>query len=262
MTTGMRQHCFSHKKSLIRNMHPNEHITACASCGEQLHGKYCSRCGEKTLNEHDKTVSHFFGEFFHMLTHADGKIFRSLKYIFTKPGFLTKEYIAGRRKPYTSPLTLFLIANLIYFLVPSVDTLNSNYTSQMLGQPYSESIAGVAQQKMKEKQWTEAQMEEHYNIKTRSTSKLLLITFVFLFSIPVALFFYSRQRYYFDHLVFTTEVVSFIIYSLLLILPYLLWLILWALYKVFDIRFPLDINSEATFTTILLIIWAYMYRAG
>lgn len=245
-------------------MYSNEHLSnpTCVSCGEPLHGKYCSNCGEKVLNEHDKTVSHFFGEFIHMLTHADGKFFKALKLIFLKPGLLTREYLSGRRKLYTSPLTLFIIANLFYFLVPSVDTLNSHYSSQMRGQPYSESIAGVAHKKMEEKKWTEKQMEDHYNAKTRSTSKLLLITFVLLYSLPVALLFYSRQRYYFDHLVFTTELVSFILFVLLLIVPWLLYLILFVLYKAFDIVIPVDINSDAMFTGLLMFIWFYISVAA
>src|SRR4051812_37895474 len=96
-------------------------IPSCASCGHILNGKFCSQCGEKVLRKEDKSILHFFEEFFHMLTHADSKFLKSLKYLITKPGFLTREYLAGRRKLYASPLSLFFIGNLIYLLILPVD---------------------------------------------------------------------------------------------------------------------------------------------
>src|SRR5690606_17932489 len=103
---------------------------SCLSCGAPLNGKYCSQCGEKTVHKEDKTVAHYFGEFLHMMSHADSKFLKSLKYIFFKPGLLSKEYIAGRKKPYSAPLTMFIVANLIYYLFPVIDALNSRYETQ------------------------------------------------------------------------------------------------------------------------------------
>ena len=46
----------------------------------------------------------------------DSKLFRTLKPLFTQPGFLTNEYIAGRRARYVSPFRLYFIISAIYFI--------------------------------------------------------------------------------------------------------------------------------------------------
>lgn len=236
------------------NPRENKHNVTCVSCGETVTGKFCGNCGEKVLNPHDRTIGHFFHEFFHVLTHADGKFLKSLKLLFTRPGFLTNEHIAGKRKKYTSPLSLFLIANLLYLLIPATDALNSHYTPQMKGQPYSAFIQNTAVKKMQEKKWTELQMEERYDQKTDKLSKVMLILLVLLFSIPVTLLFYNKDRYYADHLTFATEFMNFLILGLLWILPWSLYLILLFLWKVFHVAPPAYDNISLLMLLLCLVV--------
>lgn len=236
--------------------------TYCASCSQPLSGEYCSHCGEKVLHEHDKSVAHFFHEFFHVLTHWDGKIIKSLKFLFAKPGFLTQEYLAGRRKAYTAPLTLFLIANVIYLLFAQIDALNSHYITQVEGQPYSKSIVGVANKKMKERKWTEAQMEEHYDAKSSKISKMMMLLLVFLFSAPVTLVFYNRQRYYFDHLVFSTEFICFIIYGVLLLLPMLLIALAYVYAYLFKQNVSFSLTNNYAMLAGFLLLWGFLCAAA
>lgn len=233
----------------------------CASCGAALHGKFCSQCGEKKLNEKDKSVAHFFEEFIHILTHADSKFLKSLKYLITKPGFLTAEHLAGRRKMYTSPLSLFFIGNLIYLLIMPIDALNSNYISQTKGQPYSASIVKKVEKKMAVKKWDEEKMMEMYNNKTSKVSKMMLFVLIFIFSAPLSVLLYKRGRYYFDHVVFATEYVNFLVFIVLLIAPYLLWLVLLILVNIFKFKPSLNIISWEVMTPVLAAIGLYLITA-
>ena len=45
----------------------------------------------------------------------DSKTIRSLAGVF-RPGFLTAEYLAGRRRPYLGPIRIYLVAAAIFFL--------------------------------------------------------------------------------------------------------------------------------------------------
>jgi hypothetical protein len=237
-------------------------IVTCASCGHILEGRFCSQCGEKVLRVEDKGLRHFFEEFFHGLTHADSKFLKSIKYLFTKPGFLTSEYLNGRRKLYASPLNLFFVANLVYLLIGPVDALNSHYVSQIRGQFYSGMITKQATGKMEHKKWTMAQMEEHYNSESGKVSKLLLIVFVFLFSLPVSMVFYTRDGYYSDHLVFATEFANFIILVVLTLLPYLLAIPLLLYVSLSKHRLHLNMNSDFTFVVLALILFSYLLIAA
>lgn len=235
----------------------------CITCGHTHTGKYCPECGEKVLDHEDKRIVVFFEEFFHLLFHADSKFLRSLKSLFAKPGRLTSDYTAGRRKIYTPPLTLFFIGNVLYFLIAPVDIVSSHYISQTKGQLYSKSIAAAAEKKMAARKWTEAQMEEHYNEETSHISKMMLIVLVFLFSIPVSLLFFNRSGYYSDHLVFATELVSFMVYCLFLLTPWLFTLV----YVLFAelLKYHINdsvLNSYAGVLPLLLVLWIWIAAAA
>ena len=53
-------------------------------------------------------MKHFLHHGLHELTHFDSKIFRTVQALLFRPGLLTVEYLAGRRKRYVLPLRLFL----------------------------------------------------------------------------------------------------------------------------------------------------------
>ena len=90
----------------------------CASCARPLAGRYCSHCGEETVDPHALTVRHFVGHTLaHETLHLDGKIWRTLRYLFFRPGFLTAEYCAGRRRPYVNPVRIFITAILAFALL-------------------------------------------------------------------------------------------------------------------------------------------------
>lgn len=49
--------------------------------------------------------------------HFDGKFLKSARYVFTRPGFLTAEFIAGRRTRYTNPVRFYFFASFLLFAV-------------------------------------------------------------------------------------------------------------------------------------------------
>jgi len=235
----------------------------CVTCGRTLHGPYCSHCGEKTLNKHDRRVLHLFEEFFHSLTHADSRFLRSMRYLFTKPGLLTNEYLAGRRKLYSSPLSLFLIANLLYLFLGVYDTFNSHFETVITGQPYSKALIPQVQAKMQKKHWTMKQLEERYDERSTHEAKLMLIVFVFLLSLPVALLFISRKRYYYDYVVFSMEYVNFIMYGFMMLIPWLLALVIVVvLWMKGGGTFNPGENTSSLFGVALLLLWVYLSLAA
>jgi hypothetical protein len=55
----------------------------------------------------------------HELLHVDGAVWRTLRLLFARPGRLSLEYAAGRRRPYVNPFRLLLIAIVAYALMSS-----------------------------------------------------------------------------------------------------------------------------------------------
>ena len=88
----------------------------CLNCGTTVIGKYCHNCGQQNVEPKESAgqlVSHFFSD----ITHFDGKFFSTLKDLLFKPGFLSREYMNGRRSSYLNPVRMYLFTSFIFFLV-------------------------------------------------------------------------------------------------------------------------------------------------
>ena len=88
----------------------------CLNCQATLYGRYCHVCGQENL-EPKETVWHLVTHFFNDITHFDGKFFSTVKYLMRKPGFLSAEYVAGRRASYLNPIRLYVFTSAIFFLI-------------------------------------------------------------------------------------------------------------------------------------------------
>jgi hypothetical protein len=50
------------------------------------------------------------------LTHADSRLWRTLAALLFKPGYLTQEFLHGRRARYLPPVRLYLVLSVVFFL--------------------------------------------------------------------------------------------------------------------------------------------------
>ncbi|MFI5185467.1 MAG: DUF3667 domain-containing protein [Chitinophagales bacterium] len=88
----------------------------CLNCGTIVVGRFCHVCGQENL-EPKETVWHLVSHFFNDITHFDGKFFQTLKILLFRPGFLSKEYINGRRASYLNPIRMYVFTSAIFFLL-------------------------------------------------------------------------------------------------------------------------------------------------
>ena len=99
--------------------HDESSATECLNCGAPLQGPFCAHCGQRVAAARP-TLHHFLHEATHEFLHVDGKIWRSLWLLFRRPGFLTREYFAGRRVRYVGPVRLYLLFSVLYFAVSTL----------------------------------------------------------------------------------------------------------------------------------------------
>ncbi len=93
-----------------------EHVHgACPNCGAELHGEFCSACGQPAHLH--RTLGHMVEEFLHGILHFDTRAWRTLPLLVFRPGTLTREYIHGKRARYISPLAMFLLLIFTMFAV-------------------------------------------------------------------------------------------------------------------------------------------------
>jgi hypothetical protein len=88
----------------------------CLNCNAIVQGRYCQVCGQENIVPQD-TFRHLVLHFIYDITHFDGKFFDTLKYLVFKPGFLSTEYIKGRRAKYLNPIRMYVFTSAIFFLI-------------------------------------------------------------------------------------------------------------------------------------------------
>ncbi|MDH7453049.1 DUF3667 domain-containing protein [Luteimonas composti] len=89
---------------------------ACANCGTPLLGEHCYACGQpvKGLVRH---FSSLVGDVLDSVFEWDSRTPRTLWPLLARPGYLTLEYLAGRRIRYVSPFRLFFFIAVVAFFI-------------------------------------------------------------------------------------------------------------------------------------------------
>lgn len=93
----------------------------CRNCGARVGGEYCSACGQ-----HEGRADRRFLDLAEDLTgdvfDLDSRFWRTLFALLFRPGYLSAEFIAGRRARYLPPLRLYLVISFILFMAINIAT--------------------------------------------------------------------------------------------------------------------------------------------
>ena len=216
----------------------------CVSCDAPLTGPYCSRCGERVVDAEELTLRPFLGHTVaHELLHLDGALWRTLRLLVMRPGALSLEYAAGRRRPYVNPFRLLLVAIVAYALMAS----SGHIATWNLG-PVTMSIAPAIVKRSLSVEETIAQIDpygllrrqlaakrerlasegvrEHFHNRLEAFAEPVSFANVLLLAAALHLCFRGKRRFL-EHTAFSMHFVSFVLLSsatLVLALAFRHWL--------------------------------------
>ncbi len=88
----------------------------CLNCNAEVQGRFCQVCGQENIETKESFWS-LATHFVYDVTHFDGKFFSTLKYLLFRPGFLSQEYLKGRRITYLHPIRMYVFTSAIFFLI-------------------------------------------------------------------------------------------------------------------------------------------------
>ena len=91
-------------------------MTQCRNCDTPLDGPYCSACGQRNIDL-ERPIGTLLKELLRETFDVDGRVARTLVTLLWKPGVLTVEYVAGRRRLYSSPLRVYIVVSVLFFVV-------------------------------------------------------------------------------------------------------------------------------------------------
>jgi hypothetical protein len=178
----------------------------CANCGTTLHGQYCHACGQSRFPADDLSVTRFFARFAHELAHLDFKSLRSLVAL-VRPGYLTAEYLAGRRRRYLSPLKLyFLAATVFFFAAPYVGFSLEDMTEN----DPSGGLKTMVDQRRAERGLEPGLFAERFDLRIQTVYTLSLSISVIAAALLLRLLYRKRTRLLGPHVVFALHYVSFL----------------------------------------------------
>ncbi|HEX2607711.1 MAG TPA: DUF3667 domain-containing protein [Flavisolibacter sp.] len=234
--------------------------TNCPNCGTAFTGHYCTNCGEKAFTSHDRSMAHVLEEGLHFMTHFEGKLFTTVKTMFTAPGKFALDYCQGVRKKYYKPLSFFLLLIVIYLLFPVAQGLNAPLPTHVQSQWYHKEALAKTLAVMKKHHLTETQVIEHFHTVSEKVSKVLLILIIPILALwSKLLAFRRKEKFYYDHFILSTEINSFLVLWGFLILPVFSRLVLLAIEKLFH----KDLFNDMVIGIILsLSIYLYTFLAA
>ena len=87
----------------------------CRNCGHDAIEKFCARCGQENTH-HVLPLGDVLRDLLDEFAKFDSRLLVTLKPLLTRPGFLTNEFLAGRRAGYIAPLRLYFMISTVYFL--------------------------------------------------------------------------------------------------------------------------------------------------
>jgi hypothetical protein len=178
----------------------------CPECGTLGVGEFCHNCGEQ-METHLFSVKHYLKEVFHEFAVFDTKFFRTIPALLFKPGFLSQEYIAGRRKRYLSPVRLYTLVAFVSFFALGY------YLNHTLSDIYK--ITTMSNGKMVF-ELNDVKGEQARHIAETFTRFLievspyvLLLGSTPIFALMLKLIYWKRHILYAEHLVFSFHFYSF-----------------------------------------------------
>lgn len=195
----------------------------CPACREPLIGTYCHLCGEERFDPSSLSLRRFAAKSFQELVDLEhSKIFRTFRSLFLRPGFLTNEFLAGRRSLYLSPLKVVLVTFAVSFFLYTFYRPVAVYDVRtMIDNDWTGQWAKAVGEMAAKKGATVDAFIAAVNEKWQFYMSLLQLSTVLFCAALLQLLYLLSRRYFVEHLVFSMHFFSF---------TYAVPVILWPLY--------------------------------
>lgn len=108
--------CINLRKAKAEEVEPKIPYKHCLNCNTELKGVYCHVCGQQATNP-KPSIRDIIMEYLDNAYMWNPLIIRTLWLLVSRPGFLTKEFLSGRLKPYIHPLRLNMTIMFIFLTI-------------------------------------------------------------------------------------------------------------------------------------------------
>jgi hypothetical protein len=213
--------------------------TNCPNCDFEVTGNFCANCGQKVTDLHP-SLKTMFHDFTSDLFAFDSRFYRTLSPLIFKPGFLTSEFIQGRRARYVPPFRIYLFISFLLFLSLTLfnvqilkigDSETDVKTTPALEfgateKPDSTQIKESPQETESEKENMTSRFFKNLEIAGKDPQRInnmvvdripqIMFFLVPFFALLIKLVYFRSDRIYLHHLVFSLHFHAFIFLIMLM----------------------------------------------
>ncbi len=194
---------------------------ACANCGTPLAGEWCHACGQKRFRPEHRTLRHLAGEFLAFVTDVDGRLLGTLKGLLRWPGRMAAAYLDGARRRYLSPLALFLLVNLAYFLAPPLSDFAPSLSDHVNLQPYSAVAGAVVSERLAERGIGFDEYAASFEARQSDLARSLVVLHVPVLALGLGLLHLFRHRPLADHVLVALYAMTIVLAAVVCVPPVL-----------------------------------------
>ncbi len=195
-------------------------MTCCLNCRTELQGGWCHRCGQRA-GGHARSLRHVALEGVEVLTHADSRLWRTLRRLAFEPARLTRDYAEGRRVSEIPPMRMFLIVLVLLFATGSFG--GSGPPAPSVAIDHAELARWLAHLPPRAAAWLQAHIERAaadpravLDIMRDWSERFAFLMLPLATSILCLLFIADRRATPYDHAIFSLHSLSFSLFVLTL----------------------------------------------
>ena len=179
---------------------------ACLNCRTERTGPYCQACGQRAVDPGALSIGRLLTTFTQELPTLDFKTLRSLPGL-ASPGFLTREYLEGRQRPYLNPLKVYFLCAATFFLAAPIAGFNFE---AFMHQDNRGVFRQIVEARMKARQMDEALFAERFNLHFQTVYTLGVSVSIASATLLLALSYRRQRRPFGAHAVFGLHYVGFL----------------------------------------------------
>jgi uncharacterized protein DUF3667 len=207
----------------------------CTNCGAGPVDRFCAACGQRHVTPQDFTARTFLHELVGEFVSLDGRFWLTLWTLVRYPGKLAREYFDGRGARYMRPLNLFLLLNLVFFVIqPHTGLLQWHLQGYLQSRSNAPRLVEETRrtraeeaERDREKQGAAPAaprlesmelFESSFESTLQNLKKSMLLLAIPLFAVALTALYGTKHRFA-EHLIFSTHFYAFSVFALTALIP-------------------------------------------
>ncbi len=179
-------------------------IRNCYNCDQQVEMDYCPKCGQE-YTKLELSLKEFVKDYIDEFFTFDSKILRSVVPLLFKPGYLTTEYISGKRARYLLPSRMYIIISVLFFYI-------INKWDQVKAEDFGDvDLSALAASKHLTMNEFTVRFQEQYN----SLLPSFLLGVIPVFGLVLTLLYIRRHRNLTNNLIFSFHFFAFFLLAVI-----------------------------------------------